>query len=113
MVGPDRAAALKERLFDEPYRTALKEGRDRPVAGAVASFGAADYGTIVYGKGSLFFDAVRARLGDAAFIAGLQDYLREHRYGVAYPADLIDAFESTSGKRIGDLYRLWIEGKTQ
>lgn len=113
VVGADRAAALKNRLFDEPYRNALREGRDRPVAGAVASFDAADYGTIVYGKGPLFFDAVRARLGDAAFIAGLRDYLREHRYGVAYPADLIDAFENASGQWTGDLYQFWIEGKTQ
>jgi len=110
-AGQDRAEFVKERVFLDPYQAAQAEGRDRSVAGPVASFSEKDYGTIVYGKGPLFFDAVRARLGDEAFFTALQTYLQSHRYGIAYPDDLITAFEETSGQQIDDLYQFWILGQ--
>ena len=110
-AGRDQANVIKEKVFKEPYRTAQREFRDREVGGPVSSFSQEDYVTIVYGKGPLFFDAVRAQVGDAAFFAALQTYLARHRYRVAYPEDLIAAFEDASGQQIDDLYRSWIEGK--
>ena len=83
------------------------------MAGPVASFSERDYGAIVYGKGPLFFDALRTQLGDDAFFAALRDYLEAHRYDVAYPDDLIVAFEDTSGQQIDDLYEFWILGETE
>jgi aminopeptidase N len=79
----------------------------------VDSFSEQDYGAIVYGKGPLFYDALRARLGDDAFFAALQAYLKAHRYGIAYPDDLIAAFEETSGQQIEDLYEFWIIGDAE
>ena len=112
-AGEEAADLVKERVFESPYRTAQKDERDRGVAGPVASFSERDYGAIVYGKGPLFFDALRAQLGDEAFFAALRAYLEEHRYGVAYPEDLIVAFEETSGQQIDDLYEFWILGQTR
>ncbi len=112
-AGSDAADLVKQRVFEGPYRTVQKDGRDRGVGGPVASFSERDYGAIVYGKGPLFFDALRAQLGDEAFFAALQAYLEAHRYGVAYPDDLIAAFEATSGQQIDDLYEFWILGQTQ
>jgi aminopeptidase N len=112
-AGRDQANVIKEKVFKEPYRTAQQEFRDREVGGPVSSFSQEDYVTIVYGKGPLFFDAVRAQVGDAAFFAALQTYLARHRYRVAYPEDLIAAFEDASGQQIDDLYRSWIEGKAE
>jgi hypothetical protein len=106
-----RADFIKQRVFREPYRAVQEDGRDRGVAGPVASFSERDYGAIVYGKGPLFFDAVRAQLGDEAFFAALRAYLEAHRYGVAYPDELIAAFEDTSGQQIDDLYEFWILGQ--
>jgi aminopeptidase N len=83
------------------------------VAGPVASFSEAEYGAIVYGKGPLFFDAVRARLGDQAFLEALRAYLAANRYGIAYPDELIAAFEETSGQQIDDLYQSWILGQAE
>lgn len=110
-AGQDAADLLKQRAFEGPYRTALADGRDRPVGGPVASFDERDYGDIVYGKGPLFFDALRAQVGDQAFFAALRAYLEAHRYGIAYPDDLVAAFEETSGQQIDDLYEFWIDGQ--
>ena len=110
-AGQARADYIKERVFEEPYRNAQKAGHDRGVAGPVASFSEEDYGAIVYGKGPLFFDAVRARMGDRAFFAALRAYLTAHRYGIAYPNDLVKAFDDASAQPIDDLYKFWILGQ--
>ena len=110
--GQARADSIRQHFFEEPYQQVQATGQDRGVAGSVASFDAASYGAIVYGKGPLFFDAVRQRLGDGAFFAALRRYLASHRYGIAYPADLVAAFEESSGQSIADLYRQWIEGQS-
>jgi hypothetical protein len=112
-AGPSQADRIKEMVFEKPYRAAQEDERDRGVAGPVASFSGRDYGAIVYGKGPLFFDALRAQLGDEAFFAALRDFLETHRYGVAYPDDLIAAFEDTSDQQIDDLYEFWILGQAE
>jgi len=112
-AGADRANFIKERVFEAPYRAAQQEHWDRAVAGPVASFSEAEYAGIVYGKGPLFFDAVRARLGDQNFLEALRAYLEANRYGIAYPDELIAAFEETSGQQIDDLYQSWILGQAE
>jgi len=111
--GQNAASAVKERVFEESYQAAQTNGWDRAVAGPVASFSERDYGAIVYGKGPLFFDALRTELGDDAFFAGLRDYLEAYRYDVAYPDDLIAAFEGASGQQIDELYEFWIMGNPE
>jgi hypothetical protein len=104
------AETIKQQVFERPYQLARERGWDRAVAGPVESFREPEYGAIVYGKGPLFFDAVRERVGDEDFFAALRAYLEAHRYGIAYPEDLIEAFEETSGEQIDDLYEFWILG---
>jgi len=86
----------------------LKEGRDRPVVGSVASFAADVYSPIVYGKGALFFHALREQLGDATFDDFLRTYFQEHRYGIATAESLMAVAEAVSGRELDDLYRQWI-----
>jgi hypothetical protein len=112
-AGQAQADVIKQRVFEAPYHAAQEAGQDRAVAGPVASFSEGNYSAIVYGKGPLFFDAVRAKLGDDAFFASLQAYLKAHRYGIAYPDDLIAAFDDTSGQNIDGLYDFWILGQTK
>ncbi len=112
-AGQAQADVIKQRVFEAPYQAAQEAGQDRAVAGPVASFSEGNYSAIVYGKGPLFFDAVRARLGDDAFFASLRAYLKAHRYGIAYPDDLIAAFDDTSGQKIDGLYDFWILGQTK
>jgi hypothetical protein len=111
LYGPGPAFSLKQQIFEQPFRVARQQGWDRPVAGPVASFDERSYGAIVYGKGPLFFDAVREELGDEAFFDALRAYLEANRYEIGYPPELIAAFEETSGQSIDDLYRFWILGE--
>ncbi|UCC85669.1 MAG: hypothetical protein JSV81_12470 [Anaerolineales bacterium] len=111
--GRARADFIKERVFEAAYQAAQQEGRDRGVGGPVAGFSEPAYTEIVYGKGPLFFGALRTQLGEDAFLSGLQAYLEAHRYGVAYPEDLVAAFEEASGQQIDDLYRFWILGQPE
>ncbi len=111
--GRARAETIKQQVFERPYQLAREEDWDRAVAGPVESFSEREYGAIVYGKGPLFFDAVRERVGDEDFFTALRAYLEAHRYGIAYPEDLIKVFEETSGEQLDDLYEFWILGQPE
>lgn len=65
----------------------------------------------VYGKGGLFIAALRERVGDDAFFAGLRRYVERHRYGVAHPDDLRRALESASGQDLGELFASSLGGR--
>ncbi|MGQ9786628.1 MAG: M1 family metallopeptidase [Anaerolineae bacterium] len=111
-ASPEKAAHIKKVAFEDAYRELQQNHLDRAIGGPVAGFRTqSDYVAVVYGKGPLFFDAVRERLGDAAFFAGLRLYLEQHRYGIAYPEKLIAALEDASGKQIDDLYNAWVLGR--
>ena len=111
-ASPEKAQHIKKVAFEDTYRELQQNCSDRAIGGPVAGFcSQSDYVAVIYGKGPLFFDAVRERLGDENFFAGLRRYLERHRYGVAYPKDLIIALEETSGQSIGDLYHAWVLGE--
>ena len=76
----------------------------------VEAYSEALYGSVVYGKGPLFFHALRLRLGDAAFYRSLQAYADAYFYRIAYPRDLLEMVEQVSGIEIDDLYGEWVLG---
>jgi len=82
---------------------------DEPVAQPLSEFeGREDaYSVIVYVKGALFFHALRERVGDQAFLKALRQYYQAHRYGIVQPVDLLQAFETSSGQDLSDLYQEW------
>jgi hypothetical protein len=98
-----RQSGLQER-----WDRVLEEGSDRPVAGSVSSFAASEYSPIVYGKGALFFHALRELLGDSVFDSFLRTYFQEHRYRIATAESLLSVAEGVSGRDLAELYRHWI-----
>ncbi len=74
-----------------PYQLARLTGaKDRPVALATSEFnGMMEYAGIVYGKGALFFDAMRDHLGDDAHFAFLKEYYRRFTFETARFDDLV------------------------
>lgn len=106
--GAEAAAEVFDRYFESPYRRALEEGRDAPVAQPVAAFSPGEYASIVYGKGPLFFHALRQEVGDETYFNILQEYLRRHKYGIATPESFLAMAEEISGRDIYELYRRWI-----
>jgi len=51
---------------------------------------------------------LRQEIGDEAFFTALQRYYQEHKYGVATPTDLLNAFEEAAGKSLEAFYNQWL-----
>ncbi len=66
------------------------------------------YGAIVYSKAPAVLRQLNYILGEAAFRRGLQLYLAGHKYGNATWADLIDAFQTASGRNLAAWSDMWI-----
>jgi aminopeptidase N len=66
------------------------------------------YGAIVYSKAPAVLRQLNYILGEAAFRRGLQLYLAAHKYGNATWADLIDAFQTASGRDLASWSDMWI-----
>lgn len=106
--GPEKRAELVNSYFWSVYNQLLTMGADQPVGAGVADFSAETYTAVVYGKGPLFWEAMRDSLGDARFFEGLRVYAQMYRYGVAAPDGLVAAFEQVGGEDANWLYRHWI-----
>ena len=66
------------------------------------------YETIVYGKGALFYDELRADLGDRQFRRFLQTYLNAHKYGYVTDDDFLAALHVVGQPALVRLYREWV-----
>jgi len=106
--GKAKADQIRQIAFWDRYRQAREEGRDRAVAGPVASFEAEDYGLIVYAKGPLFFHHLRELVGDPVFDDILRAYFQQHRYRIATPESFLAVAEGVSGRDLDALYQRWI-----
>lgn len=70
------------------------------------------YGAVIYGKAALFYDQLRALVGDAVLFSALQDYYTNWNNRIAGPNTLRMAVETRApGKKaqIAALYKRWIE----
>jgi len=108
--GPQEAQFILAHYFEDPYRQLVEEGRDAVVAQPVAAFSKEDYSPIVYGKGLLFFHALRQEVGDETYFAIMREYLRQHKYKIATPESFLRVAESVSGRDLDAIYKQWILG---
>ncbi len=106
--GPASAKKIMEGLFLGPYENAKSQGQDRAVLGRVTDFSEGEYGAIVYGKGPLFFNALRQEVGEETYLKIMQTYLAEYRYKIAQPADLFEVIERVSGRNVEPLIQTWL-----
>lgn len=82
-----------------------------PVAGSPAPDAQSalqNFDGISYAKGSATLVQLIEHIGDAAFIAGVSDYLRSHAYGNASLADFLGAMERSSGKDLQSWADAWL-----
>jgi hypothetical protein len=108
--GAEQARSIRE-SFESWYKSVGADEQKMAVGLPVAAYPEHLYGPIVYGKGPLFFHEMRQQIGDEAFYQVLRTYLEEHRYGVAYPPDLMAVAEQVSGQSLDALYEQWILGE--
>jgi hypothetical protein len=67
-----------------------------------------EYALFVYLKGALFFDALRAELGDEVFFAFLREYFQTFRYSIASAIDFQTTAEATCACDLQALFDLWV-----
>ncbi|MCC7361981.1 MAG: M1 family metallopeptidase [Anaerolineales bacterium] len=95
-------------VLDESWRwLGYADDPSLPIGGPVASYGD-DYGAIVYGKGALFFDALRRELGDDTFFAFLRAYYDRYVYGFATSAGFQEVAEETCACDLSGLFNRWV-----
>ena len=89
----------------------LQKGADVKLPVAAYSEGgefAGAYGAIVYGRGPLFFEALRDEMGQATFDAFLRDYVQENRWGIATTESLRALAEQHCGCDLEALFEEWV-----
>lgn len=65
------------------------------------------YTLVVYYKGGLFFEALREKLGDRIFFAGLADYYARNKYQLVQPEAILTSFEAACQCDLNAFYEEW------
>ena len=91
------------------YADYVRDSRDFPIVEFRGRHGAASQ-AIGYGKTAMVFHMLRRELGDPTFTAGLQRFYADNRFSVAGFEDLRRAFETESGRDLGDFFAIWTQG---
>lgn len=109
--GVETARQVIETFFTAPYQRAKTQGRDKAVIGPVENFTVEEYSTFVYGKGPLFFNALRQEVGDDMYFEIMQSYYRQYRYKIASAQNLFTVIEQVSGQNVEPLLETWLEAR--
>jgi hypothetical protein len=107
--GVETANEIVEVFFLGPYEEAKENGQDRAVVGPVADFSKREYGIFVYGKGPLFFNALRQEVGDEIYFKIMRTYYSEYKYNIADGDDLLEVIERVSGQDVDSLFERWMQ----
>ena len=79
-----------------------------PIGLPVAAYEGGAYGPIVYGRGPLFFVALRDLMGDAVFDEFLRDYTRSLSWGIATPEFLQSLAEEHCSCDLDAIFNEWV-----
>jgi hypothetical protein len=115
----DRYGKTKaQEMMDLHLKTAYSTGRmlgvaDAPVDLATNKYAnSMQYGAIVYGKGALYYNALRKLVGDEAFFAALREYYADYNGKLAPENALLEIMKTKAPEKkiaIQNLYARWIE----
>jgi hypothetical protein len=105
-----------DRMIDLHLATSYSAGRmlagkDAPANLPAASYaGKLQYAAIIYGKGALYYRALRKAVGDEAFFESLREYYRNFTGRIAGPRDLLEIVQARAPEAGAEtIYRRWIE----
>ena len=74
----------------------------------VADYEGASYSAIIYGRGALFFDALREDMGEENFDAFMKDYVASNSWGIGTGENMKELAEEHCGCNLTALYKEWI-----
>jgi hypothetical protein len=103
--GPGGEAGFRASLEGRWERV---EFADIPIGLPVAEYNETEYGAIVYGRGPLFFIALRDEIGQQAFDAFLMDYTEQLSWGIATPEFLQSLAEQHCACDLDALFDEWV-----
>lgn len=106
-LGDTQLADQELATFRQSYITARDAGRDGAINRHVAEY-SRNYYALVYAKGSLFFQALRNKLGEATFNRFLQRYYYDNRYREVTGADLLTTAEASCTCDLASFYAAWV-----
>ncbi len=89
-------------------RWARVDYEDIPIGMPVAAYEDNEYGAIVYGRGPLFFEALRDKMGAETFDAFLRDYAQTFKWEIATPEGLKALAEQHCGCDLTPLFEEWV-----
>lgn len=89
-------------------RWARVNNENIPIGMPVADYQGAEYGAIVYGRGALFFIALRGEMGVEAFDSFLKEYTKSLSWGIATPEYLQSLAEQKCACELEDLFAEWV-----
>ena len=83
-------------------------GAEIPIGLPVAEYSGQEYGAIVYGRGPLFFVALRDRMGTEAFEVFIKEYTETLSWGIATSEFLQSLAEKHCDCELDDLFNEWV-----
>jgi hypothetical protein len=95
-----------------PYSMGRMLGEtDAPVNLPTSAYaGGLQYSAVVYGKGALYYGALRRAVGDPVFFSSLREYYARYRGKVAGPRAMLEIVQAKAPSAgVEGLYRHWIE----
>ncbi len=69
-----------------------------------------EYVYLTYVKGVLMFDSISDVIGESKMQKALKNFYAKNMYKIATPADLIEAFESSTNKKLASFIMSWLDG---
>ncbi len=109
VYGRRRAEQIIHQRWEVPWQSLVQSGLDAIVNQPESAFRTgSEYETIVYGKGALFFNALRQQVGDETYYRILHTYWLRYKYKTATPEDFLSVAEEVSGENLHGLYRKWV-----
>jgi len=89
-------------------RWARTENANIPIGLPVSKYNPGEYGSIVYGRGALFFEALKNTMGATKFDAFLQDYTATLSWNIATPQIFQSLAEKHCGCNLSALFQEWV-----
>ncbi len=108
MQGQTAAEALQNQRWELPVGLLAARDADVALGMAVDAYeSGAQYETIVYGKGALFFAQVRRILGERRFEEMIQAYLDQNRWTIVTPDTLFAQIDLAAYPELATLIDTW------
>jgi hypothetical protein len=80
----------------------------KPIGLSVDAYEGREYGAIIYGRGPLFFVALRDQIGEEAMAELLRRYYSGYTWRIATPAEFQALAEEVAGQDLAALFAEWV-----